>query len=88
MPKSYSKPNIPVDPNEIATVNFIKEWPYLKSLESELPNTATSLKVGIVIRANCPRAIEPLETIPRQDDDPFAFMTKLGWCVGPIVCKQ
>ena len=84
LPKSYSKPCIPVDPSEIPTSNSIKEWSYLKSIESELPNT-TSLKIGILIGANCLKAIEPLTVIPSQGDGPFAFKTKLGWCVvGPI----
>ncbi|XP_066929860.1 uncharacterized protein [Clytia hemisphaerica] len=84
LPKCFSKPNIPVDSSEIPTADSIKEWPYLKSIENELPNT-TSLKVGILIGANCLKAIEPLKVIPSQDDGPFAFKTKLGWCVvGPI----
>ena len=84
LPKSYGKPRIPVDPSEIPTPDSIKEWPYLKSIESELPNT-TSLKVGILIGTNCLKAIEPLKIIPSQGDGPFAFKTKLGWCVvGPI----
>ncbi|XP_066917003.1 uncharacterized protein [Clytia hemisphaerica] len=84
LPKCFSKPNIPVDSSEIPTADSIKEWHYLKSIENELPNT-TSLKVGILIGANCLKAIEPLKVIPSQDDGPFAFKTKLGWCVvGPI----
>ena len=84
LPKSYGKPRIPVDPSEIPTPDSIKEWPYLKSIESELPNT-TSLKVEILIGINCLKAIEPLKIIPSQGDGPFAFKTKLGWCVvGPI----
>ena len=84
LPKSYSKFSIPVDPSEIPTVDSIKGWPYLKSIESELP-IDTSLKVGLLIGANCPKALEPLKTISSQGDGPFAFKTKLGWCVvGPI----
>ncbi|XP_066928731.1 uncharacterized protein [Clytia hemisphaerica] len=84
LPKCFSKPNITVDSSEIPTADSIKEWPYLKSIENELPNT-TFLRVGILISANCLKAIEPLKVIPSQDDGPFAFKTKLGWCVvGPI----
>ena len=84
LPNSYSVPRIPVNSSEVATVESIKKWPYLKSIESELPNTS-SLRVGILIGANCPKAIEPRHTIPSQDDGPFAYKTKLGWCVvGPI----
>ena len=84
LPKLFSKSYIPVDQSEVPTAKSIQAWPYLKSIESELPNTA-SLKIGILVGGNCPRAIEPLKTIASQDDGPFAYKTKLGWCVvGPI----
>ncbi|XP_066913533.1 uncharacterized protein [Clytia hemisphaerica] len=84
LPKLFSKSYIPVDQSEIPTSKSIQAWPYLKSIESELPNTA-SLKIGILVGGNCPKAIEPVKTIASQDDGPFAYKTKLGWCVvGPI----
>ncbi|XP_066932171.1 uncharacterized protein [Clytia hemisphaerica] len=84
LPKLFSKSYIPVDQSEIPTSKSIQAWPYLKSIEPEFPNTA-SLKIGILVGGNCPKAIEPVKTIASQDDGPFAYKTKLGWCVvGPI----
>ncbi|XP_066924011.1 uncharacterized protein [Clytia hemisphaerica] len=75
LPKLFSKSYIPVDQSEIPTSKSIQAWPYLKSIESELPNTA-SLKIGILVGGNCPKAIEPVKTIASQDDGPFAYKTK------------
>ena len=41
----------------------------------------------MIIGSNCKKAVEPIECIPRQNGGPFAFRTKLGWCVGGL-CKK
>ena len=39
----------------------------------------------MLIGANCMKALEPLKIIPSKDGGPYAYQTKLGWCiVGPI----
>ena len=37
------------------------------------------VEVGLLIGANCARAIKPREVIPGMDDDPYAMKTALGW---------
>ena len=37
--------------------------------------------VGLLIGANCTKAIKPREVIPGADDDPYAVRTTLGWGV-------
>ena len=38
-----------------------------------------------MIGANGAKALEPIDIIPSQNDGPYAFKTKLGWCtVGPV----
>ena len=35
------------------------------------------------------KALEPVEIIASQDGGPYAYKTKLGWCiVGPIVSNK
>ena len=35
------------------------------------------------------KALEPVEIIADQDGEPYAYKTKLGWCiVGPIVSNR
>ena len=37
--------------------------------------------MGLLIGANCTKAIKPREVIPGADDDPYAVRTTLGWGV-------
>ena len=39
----------------------------------------TEAEIGLLIGANCPRAIKPHEVILGNDDDPYAKRTALGW---------
>ena len=42
------------------------------------------MKVELLIGANCPRALEPVQVISSRDGGPYAMKTVLGWCtVGP-----
>ena len=43
--------------------------------------------VGLLIGANCMKALEPTRILQSQDGVPYAYKTKVGWCVlGPINC--
>ena len=62
----------------------IKAWHYLEVIADEL-SRENDVKVGLLIGANCPQALEPLQIIPSQNNGPFAMKTSLGWCViGPL----
>ena len=37
--------------------------------------------VGLLIGSNCPKALEPMEIVHSRDNGPFAFRTRLGWCI-------
>ena len=39
----------------------------------------TEAEIGLLIGANCPRAIKPHEVILGNDDDPYVKRTALGW---------
>ena len=42
--------------------------------------------VGLLIGANCIKALEPMKIILSKEDGPYAWKTLLGWCiVGPII---
>ena len=43
----------------------------------------------MLIGENCVEALQPLEVIPSQQDEPYAYRTIIGWCVvGPIVDEK
>ena len=82
--KMYARIELPVDKEEIATHDKIKQWDYLKVITSDITQT-DGIKVGLLIGANCMKALEPLKVISSVDGGPYAYQTRLGWCiVGPI----
>ena len=88
LPRVYSKQSLPVEREEIATTNNIKKWDYFKSISREITQK-DEIKIGMLIGANCMKALETLEIISSKNDCPYAYRTRLGWCtVGPIVNKS
>jgi len=61
------------------TNDLIKLWPYLTELKSHMQWVADNphLKIGILIGADCTKAIQPLQIIPSQGDGPYALKTNL-----------
>ena len=84
LPKVYSKKTLPVEKEEVATPEKVSKWKYLDSIKSEITQT-DDIEIGMLIGANCMKALEPLKIIPSRDGGPYACQTKLGWyIVGPI----
>ena len=80
----FSRENLDIDGNKIPSAENTKEWPYLDKIVDVVSEPVNS-SVGILIGSNCPRLIEPLRVIPSENNGPYAFETRLGWCVvGPI----
>ena len=88
LPRAYTKQELPVDKQEIATTEKVKRWNYLEEIANEIcPNTDISM--GLLIGANCAEALEPKEVISSRENGPYAIKTILGWCVaGPISCTS
>ena len=43
------------------------------------------ISVGLLIVANCTKALKPIEILQSRNCGPYAFKTGLGWCVaGPV----
>ena len=88
LPKTYSKTDMLMDDHQIPnTKDVIQKWPHLEQLREYVHQVGDlpKMKVGILIGANCPKAIQPIQVIPSSNEGPYAFRTKLGWCiVGPL----
>ena len=42
--------------------------------------------IGLLIRANCMEAFEPIQVIASESGGLYAYRTRLGWCIGgPIM---
>ena len=88
MPKVYTRSYLPVEKEEIATPNKIKKWKYLEKISGEIIQEE-NIEVGMLIGANCMKALEPIAIIPSLNGGPYAYKTKLGWCiVGPIAGNE
>ena len=62
----------------------VSKWEYLDSIKSEITQT-DDIEIGMLIGASCMKTLEPLKIIPSKDCGPYAYQTKLSWCiVGPI----
>ena len=85
IPKAYTNVDLPVDSNETATSEKIKKWKYLQEISEEI-SQSDDVKVQLLIGANCPKALEPVQFIASRDGGPYVMKTVLGWCiVGPMV---
>ncbi len=77
----YSQKAIPVTKDNIPRQEDVNSWPHLKDVK--LPTIQA--EVGLLIGANVPKAMEPLQVISSVDDGPYAVRTILGWTVnGPL----
>ena len=79
LPKTYTRNMIPAQRNQIPDPRSAELWPHLQPIAKEITKPQDDVEVGLLIGANCPRAIKPREVIPGKDDDPYAIKTILGW---------
>ena len=84
LPKVHSKKTLLVEKEEVATPEKVSKWNYLDSVKAEITQI-DDIEIGMLIRANCMKALEPLKIISNKDGGAYAYQTKLGLCiVGPI----
>lgn len=77
----YSQKDIPVSKDNIPRQGDVDCWPHLK--EVRIPTVQA--EVGLLIGANVPKAMEPLQVVNSVDNGPYAVRTILGWTVnGPL----
>ena len=85
MPTTFGFDGLTITKDEIPTPTNLKQWNHLQKLQDQIPEYNDTIPFGLMIGSNCPKALEPLEVIPSHDDGPYAFNTRLGWCVvGPL----
>ena len=85
LPPCYTQQEIHVDQEEVPTPKKIQQWKYLEKIKDHLIQDGESIDIGILIGGNCPLALEPTEVISSKHGGPYAYKTKLGWCImGPI----
>lgn len=85
LPKTYSRNEIPAKRGQIPRPETVKEWLHLKRIEEDLLPYQHDAYVGLLIGANCTKAIKPRDVIPGADDDPYTVRTTLGWGVIGVI---
>ena len=84
MPTTFISDEFPVDNDSITKPGQLKQWKYLEPVVNQL-NLEENISVGLLIGENCTEALEPIQVLQRRNGDPYAFRSKLGWCVvGPV----
>ena len=82
---------MPIVKKEVATQGKIEEWDCLKTISSEIIQT-DNVEVGLLVRADCMEALEPLKVIASNNGGPYAYQTCLRSCIGGLisnmVCKD
>ncbi|KAJ8410005.1 hypothetical protein AAFF_G00210460 [Aldrovandia affinis] len=77
----FSQKSIPVTKDNIPHQEDVNRWSHLK----EVKLSSIQAEVGLLIGANVPKAMEPLQVVSSVDDGPYAVRTILGWMVnGPL----
>lgn len=85
LPGAYSREDIPAKRGQIPRPETARNWPHLLPIANHLMPYREDVEVGLLIGANCARAIKPTEVIPGRQDDPYAKKTALGWGVIGVV---
>ena len=84
LPKTFTRAELPVDNDDVTKPGQLKQWKYLESVINQL-NLEENISVGLLIGANCTKALEPIQTLQSRNGGPYASRTRLGWCVvGPV----
>ena len=78
VPKTYSRKKIQDKRGQIPRPETVEEWPHIRRIEEHLLPYLNDAYVGLLIGANCNKAIKPREVIPGADDHPYAVRTTLG----------
>ena len=84
LPDTYSKKYLPVEKEDVATPSKLKQWKHLDSIVGKI-SQKEGISAGLMIGANCAKALEPIDMILSKNEGPYAFKTKFGWCIVGLV---
>ena len=61
-----------VDKEDVATPSKLKQCKHLESIVGKI-SQKEDITVGLLIRANCLKALEPIDIKPSKNDEPYVF---------------
>ena len=81
LPVLYTRPEIPISKEDVATQSDVDRWPHLCGVN--LPDIEA--EIGLLIACDVPAVFNPLEVKHSEDGGPYASRTSIGWMVnGPL----
>ena len=69
--------NFQLNNDDITKPGQLKQWKYLEPVVNQL-NFEENISVGLLIGANCTKALEPIQLLQGRNGSPYAFSTRLG----------
>ena len=76
----YEQKKIPHERDQIPTSENVDNLEHLTRVRAKLP-PLLNVKVGLLLGADCPEALAPLESVTGKQGEPFAIRTMFGWTV-------
>ncbi|XP_025763461.1 uncharacterized protein LOC112847046 isoform X2 [Oreochromis niloticus] len=77
LPEMYSHSDIPASADNAPSQDYVNRWTYLQQVS--IPRIEA--KIGLLIGANAPKAVEPWQVIASENGGPYAVKTRLGWTI-------
>ena len=85
LPTTYSHSDLPIKESDLPTRERIKNWSHLYRIIRCLPVYDPNIPIGLLIGANCPKALQPQEVIASKNNGPYATRSSVGWTIiGPM----
>ena len=81
LPPTYTQSELLFDSEDIISRDELLKWPHLHRLLKEIPVFESCIPFGLLIGANCTKALKPVEVLPSVANSPYAVRMRLGWCV-------
>ena len=74
LPRAFTRPDLPVGNDDITKLSHLRKWKYLENVTDQL-TFSDDISVGLLIGANCTKALEPIEILQSRNGGPYAFKT-------------
>ena len=85
LPTVFSTPKLPVGKYSIPQQEDVSKYPHLRGIQ--LPKIDAC--IGLLIRNDVPKALQPKEIRECKDQGPYAVRTIFGWTInGPLERKE
>ncbi|KAK2561774.1 hypothetical protein P5673_015159 [Acropora cervicornis] len=80
----YTRPEIPVNGEDIPTQEFIDCWHQING--AFIPHVDTD--IGLLIASNVPEPLDPIKVKHGQNGGPYASRTSIGWAINSLLGRH